>query len=308
MRVMTAAADLRYRPNRMAMALRTRRTGLIGLVVNNLWNGTFSTIAETVQCWGAVHGYQVLICSTDGDAVREGAFLDTVAEHHFDGVVIAGSGENVDRINRLVETGTAVVTMNREVPGARAPSVMPAYDTSVRMGMEHLLELGHRRIGIVGGLDRYTSGRLSHNGYVEALGAAGLPVDPALVRRGPFSQEFGRTAAAELTALPQPPTAILVSNHEASFGVLPVLSEQQLDIPGRLSVLLSEDEPFFGWWRPALSVVDNRAEYMAQIAADILWNQLQVEAEREPTVAAPPAERVQPMLIQRSSTAPPPVD
>lgn len=308
MRVMTAAADLRYRPNRMAMALRTRRTGLIGLVVNNLWNGTFSTIAETVQCWGAVQGYQVLICSTDGDAVREGAFLDTVAEHHFDGVVIAGSGENVDRINRLVETGTAVVTMNREVPGSRASSVMPAYDMSVRVGMEHLLELGHRRIGIIGGLDRYTSGRLSHHGYVETLGAAGLPVDPALVHRGPFSQEFGRTAAVELTTSPQPPTAILVSNHEASFGALPVLSEQQLDIPGRLSVLLCEDEPFFGWWRPALSVVDNRAEYMAQIAADILWNQLQVDAERDPAVTAPPAELVQPVLVQRSSTGPPPTD
>lgn len=302
-RVLAAAASLRYRPNRMAMALRTRRTGLIGLVVNNLWNGTFSTIAETLQRWGAAEGYQVLVCSTGGDAKREAAFLDTVAEHRFDGVVVAGSGQNVDRVNRLLETGAAVVTMNREVPGSQAPSVLPDYAVGARLATEHLLALGHRRIAVVGGLDRFTSGRLHHSGYVEAMGAAGLPADPTLVRRGPFTQEFGRQAAGELLDLRGLPTALLVSNHEASFGVLPVLSERDTDIPGRLSVLLTEDEPFFGWWHPALSVVDNRAEFMARTAVDLLVAQLP-EAESH-VRAGGIGERVQPVLVQRSSTAPP---
>jgi LacI family transcriptional regulator len=311
-RVLSAAQALRYHPNRMAKALRTRRTGLVGLVVNNLWTGTFSTIAETVQGWGATEGYQVMVCSTGGDPAREAAFLDTVAEHHFDGVIIAGSGENAERVNRMLETGTAVVTMNREVGGSRAPSVMPAYDLAARVAAEHLLALGHTRIGVISGLDRFTSGRLHHSGYVDTLGAAGLPVDPALVRRGPFSRAFGRTAAEELLALPDPPTALLVSNHEASFGVLPVLSEQRVDIPGRLSVLLTEDEPFYAWWHPALSVVDTRAAYMAATAAGLLLDQLRhstgpVEGPVEGPPQEPVAgELVQPVLVHRSSTAPPP--
>jgi LacI family transcriptional regulator len=302
-RVLAAAASLRYQPNRMAMALRTRRTGLIGLVVNNLWNGTFSTIAETLQRWGATEGYQVLVCSTGGDAGREAAFLDTVAEHRFDGVVVAGSGQNVERLNRLLETGTGVVTMNREVPGAHAPSVLPDYGAAARMATEHLLDLGHRRIAAVAGLDRFTSGRLSHTGYLEALGAAGLPVDPSLVCRGPFTPEFGRAAAVELLSLSRPPTALLVTNHEASFGVLPVLSERGLRIPAQLSVLLTEDEPFFGWWHPALSVVDNRAEFMARTAIDLLLPQLPESDAAEIPLGV--AQRVAPVLIHRASTAAP---
>ncbi|WP_369139044.1 LacI family DNA-binding transcriptional regulator [Modestobacter versicolor] len=303
-RVQAAAGALRYHPNRMAKALRTRRTGLLGLVVNNLWNGTFSTIAETVQAWGATAGYQVLVCSTGGDPAREAAFLGTVAEHQFDGVVIAGSGGNADRVNRLLENGTAVVTMNREVAGGHAPAVMPAYDLAARLAVEHLLGLGHTRIGVVGGLDRFTSGRQHHLGYVEALGAAGLPVDPALVRRGPFTQDFGRTAAGELLDLPVPPTALLVSNHEASFGVLAVLSERGVDLPGRLSLLLTEDEPFFAWWNPPLSVVDTRAAYMASTAVRLLTDQLRDGPRAVPDPAAA-GELVQPVLVHRSSTGPP---
>jgi LacI family transcriptional regulator len=218
-------------------------------------------------------------------------------------VVVAGSGQNVDRVNRLLETGTAVVTMNRVVSGAHAPSVLPDYETAARTATEHLLELGHRRIATVAGLDRYTSGRLHHSGYVEALGAAGLPVDPRLVRRGPFTQEFGRSATDELLSLPEPPTALLVSNHEASFGVLPVLSARAVRIPEELSVILTEDEPFFGWWHPALSVVDNRAEYMARAAVDLLMAQLVDPGGRN--APRDVAERVPPVLVHRASTAAP---
>jgi LacI family transcriptional regulator len=209
----------------------------------------------------------------------------------------------VERLNRLLETGTGVVTMNREVPGAHAPSVLPDYGAAARMATEHLIGLGHRRVAVVAGLDRFTSGRLSHTGYVEALGTAGLPVDPALVRRGAFTPEFGRAAAEELLALPQPPTALLVTNHEASFGVLPVLSERGLRIPAQLSVLLTEDEPFFGWWHPALSVVDNRAEFMARTAIDLLLPQLPESGGREVPIDV--AERVTPVLVHRASTAAP---
>src|SRR3954447_18739964 len=77
-RVEAAASALSYQPNRMASALRTRRTGLLGLVVNNLRTATFHTIAETLQDWAAQHGYQVLVATTNGCPEREAAFLETV--------------------------------------------------------------------------------------------------------------------------------------------------------------------------------------------------------------------------------------
>ena len=301
-RVEAAAEALQYQPNRMASALRTRRTGLLGLVVNNLRTATFHTIAEELQSWAAEHDYQVLVCTTGGDPAREASFLQTVRQHHFDGVVVAGSGANTDLVNTLVEEGRAVVTMNREVPGSLAASVMSAYETAARLAVGHLIGLGHTRIAAIEGPPEITSGRLHHAGFAAGMAAAGLPVSDELVRRGPFTPDFGRQAAADLLALPEPPTAVLVSNHEASFGALPVLGDSALRIPDQLSVICTEDEPFYRWWSPPLTTVDNRAALLAQRAAALLLGQL---TGAESTYPVGRAELVEPLLVLRGSTAAP---
>jgi LacI family transcriptional regulator len=299
-KVEAAAAALRYQPNRMASALRTNRSGLLGLVVNNLRINTFHTIAETLQAWAAEQGYQVLVCTTGGDAAREATFLRTARMHHFEGVVVAGSGANADLINALVDEGRAVVTMNREVAGARAPSVITDYETSARLATEHLLSLGHTRIAAIEGPPDVTSGRLHHAGFATALAAAGVPMDPALVQQGSFDWFFGRDAAEALLQLPDRPTALLVSNHEASFGVLPVLGNRGVRIPDDLSLICTEDEPFFTWWSPPLTTVDNRADDLARRAAELLLAQLRGHPAHEHS-----AELVEPLLVVRGSTAPP---
>jgi LacI family transcriptional regulator len=301
-RVEAAAVALRYQPNRMASALRTRRTGLIGLVVNNLRTATFHTIAETLQAWAAEQQYEVLVCTTGGDPAREAAFLQTMRQHRFDGVVVAGTGANTELVNTLVQEGQAVVTMNREVPGSLAPSVMSAYETAARVATGHLLDLGHVRIAAIEGPEEITSGRLHHAGFVGALADAGVPVVEELVFRGPFTPDFGRQAATELLALSEPPTALLISNHEASFGALPVLGGSGLQVPGELSVVCTEDEPFYAWWSPPLTTVDNRAELLARRAAELLLEQLDGMVGDYPVQRA---ELVDPELVRRGSTAPP---
>lgn len=309
-RVEAAAASLSYQPNLTASALRTRRTGLLGLVVNNLRTATFHTIAETLQSWAAEHEYQVLVCTTGGDPAREAAFLRTVRAHHFDGVVVAGSGANTDLVNALVEEGRAVVTMNRQVPGSRAPSVMTAYEQAARLATEHLIGLGHTRIAAIEGPAEVTSGRLHHAGFTAAMAAAGLPVLDELVLQGPFTPDFGREAATGLLRLAEPPTALLVSNHEASFGALPALGDTGLQMPKQLSVVCTEEEPFYSWWSPPLTTVDNRAGVQAQRAAALLLAQLTGTAADTGTAtdsesATPRSELVQPVLVVRGSTAPP---
>jgi LacI family transcriptional regulator len=301
-RVEAAAAALSYQPNRTASALRTRRTGLVGLVVNSLRTATFHTIAETLQAWAADSGYQVLVCTTGGDSEREAAFLRTVRAHHFDGVVVAGSGANTDLVNELVRDDRAVVTMNREVPGSLAPSVMSAYERAARLATEHLIGLGHTRIAAIEGPADITSGRLHHAGFCAAMEAAGIPVLDDLVHRGPFTPDFGRAAATAVLSLPEPPTALLVSNHEASFGALPALGDTGLQLPEQLSVICTEEEPFYGWWSPPLTTVDNQPAVLAQRAAALLVAQLSGDRGGQPW---PRSELVEPLLVVRSSTAPP---
>jgi LacI family transcriptional regulator len=301
-RVEAAASALSYQPNRTASALRTRRSGLLGLVVNSLRTSTFHTIAETLQDWAAQHDHQVLVCTTNGDPQREAAFLETVRAHHFDGVVVAGSGANADRVNDLVRDGRAVVTMNREVPGSLAPSVRTDYERAARLATEHLIGLGHTCIATIGGPPDVTSGRLHHAGFRAAMAAAGLPVVDELVHRGPFTPDFGLAAATSLLALPQQPTALLLSNHEATFGALPALGSSGLRVPEQLSVVCTEDEPFYSWWRPPLTAVDIRAEHQAECAAAALLAQLD---GRDGGFPGGGAALVEPVLVERRSTAPP---
>jgi LacI family transcriptional regulator len=300
-RVEAAAAALSYQPNRTASALRTRHTGLLGLVVNDLRTATFHTIAETLQGWAAQHDYQVLVCTTGGNPDREAAFLQTALAHHFDGVVVAGSGANTDLVNSLVKDGRAVVTMNRELPGSLAPSVLPAYEQAARLATEHLIGLGHTRIAAIEGPPEVTSGRLHHAGFATAMAAAGLPVLDGLTHRGPFTPCFGHEAVAAILALPEPPTALLVSNHEASFGVLPTLGDSGLRVPEQLSVICTEEEPFYSWWSPPVTTVDNCAGRQAELAAGLLLAQLNGAVSTSPPLGA---ELVEPVLITRGSTAP----
>jgi LacI family transcriptional regulator len=176
---------------------------------------------------------------------------------------------------------------------------MSDYERAARLAAEHLIGLGHTRIGAIEGAEEVTSGRLHHAGFTAAMADAGLPVPDELVHRGLFTPEFGCTAATALLALPEPPTALLISNHEASFGALPVLG---LHVPEQLSVICTEEEPLYSWWSPPLTTVDNRAALQAERAAALLLAQLD-GAESDCPVR--PAELVDPVLVVRGSTAPP---
>ncbi len=299
-RVLAAAAELHYEPNRMASALRTNRSGLLGLVVDNLRAATSHVIAETLQAWAGEHGYQVLVCTTGGDPDRAAAFLQTVRTHHFDGVVVAGSGADAVLVDRLLDEGRAVVAVDQDVPGSRAPSVLADAHTASRLAAEHLLALGHTRIAAIEGPADVPSAGAHHAGLTAALDAAGVRLDAALVRRGAFDWSFGRDAAQSLLDLADPPTAMLVSNHQASFGVLPVLGARGLRLPDDLSLICTEDEPFFTWWSPPLSTVDSRAAEQARCAAELLLGQLSGDAP------PPGTELVTPGLLVRGSTAAPP--
>lgn len=274
-RVEATAARLGYRPNWAASALRTRQSKLIGLVLNNLINASFHTVAEVVQRRAAAEGYQVLLCITDADPQREAAFLRTLQDHSADGVILIGSGKNVTLTNRMLRDGTAVVNLIRAPNGTASPSVLAADRDGAHEATRYLLELGHTRIGYIGGPPSTNSGRERFAGYSEALREHGLQVDDTLVVQGPFDPEFGRSATSRLLDTAADMTALFVANHEAVFGALPTLVERGVAIPTDLSLICYEDIPWLRWWRPAITVVDNGATELGELAVDLLLQQIQ---------------------------------
>ena len=145
---------------------------------------------------------------------------------------------------------------------------------------------------------RTGGGRERLSGYVRALREAGIPLDDTLIHAGHFVPETGATCCRKLLDLPRPPSAIFVANHEATLGVLRVTAERNIAIPDDLSLLCYEDMPWFEWHRPAISIVDNGARDLANLAVDRLLQRMDAKGNGNDGVRE---YRVGARLVQRDS-------
>ena len=274
-RVRAAATALGYRPNATARTLRTARSRFIGLVVTNLVNTSFHTIAEVVQREVALRGYQLMLSVTAGDPGQERSSLHTLIDHSAAGIIVVGSdSEATEELRKL---GTPTVHLARRPRDPAGDCVLCDEIAGGRSATEYLLENGHRRIGIIAGPPDVPSGRERMQGYWLAMQAAGVQVSGELALAVPLSPDAGGPAVEALLALPalRRPTALLVANHEASYGALPALREHSVTIPADLSVICYEDSPLARWWHPAITVIDNNARQMGELAARLLLQRLE---------------------------------
>ena len=299
-RVRAAAAALGYRPNASARALRTARSEFIGLVVTNLVNTSFHTIAEVVQRELARRGFQLMLTVTAGDPAAERAALRTLAEHSTAGVIVVGSdGEATEELRAL---GMPTVHLARRPPNPAGDCVLGDDITGARLAAEHLLGLGHRRIAIIAGPGSVQSGRERMAGYWLAMRSAGIDPDEELAVAAALSPDAGAEAVAALLGLPagRRPTALIIANHEAGYGALPALRERSVAVPEELSVICYEDSPLARWWHPAMTVLDNSARQMGELAARLLLTRL--EQPGGPDAAREFSEfRVGGRLVERDS-------
>ncbi|MFJ9898434.1 LacI family DNA-binding transcriptional regulator [Streptomyces sp. NPDC091280] len=309
--VQSAAERLGYRPNRIASGLRTRRSNLIGLVITNLVNASFHTITGVLQQRLDECGYQVLLCVTDSDPERERRYLDMLLDHRVDGLVIVGTGANTATVREVAAAGIPVVNLMRTPDNAPGDSVMAADREGAELAGRHLLDLGHRRIAFIGGPPDVDSGRDRYAGFAAALTAAGLEPDPALCERGPYTVPFGAEAALRLMSAERPPTALYSANHEATFGVLGSLVQLGVRVPDQLSLVCHEEAPWFPHWHPPITVVDNGARDLGELAAEQLLRRIGNRPESGTDSDGSPAEavgrliRVGSRLVLRDSTAAP---
>ncbi|MBZ2195473.1 LacI family DNA-binding transcriptional regulator [Occultella gossypii] len=298
-RVRAAAAEVGYLLNSAARTLRTSRTMLTGLVLNNLVNATFHVVAEIVQQRLALAGYRMILCVTGGQAAEEADYLQTLAEQGVDGIIVAGSGANIDQLNTIHANGTAIVNLIRAGKGAPGDRVLASDRDGAVLATQELLDLGHRRIGYIGGPAQTNSGRERFHGYRSTLRTAGAFADD-LVLRGPFSPDFGAEAIKAILRAPEPPSAVYIANHEASFGALPTLRDLKVRLPDDLSLIAHDEPSWFQYWDPAVSIVDSGATELAELAASRL-----IAAMRPGGTDDKPREfRVGARLVTRGSSAP----
>jgi LacI family transcriptional regulator len=295
-RVESAIAELGYVPNALARQLRSKRTKTLALVVSDISNPFFTTIARGVEDVAARHGFSVMYCNTDESEREEAQYLLMLVERQVDGVLLVPAGRSGTSF-RLLQAHRHPVG----VDGVRCDSEAGAHALT-----RHLIELGHRRIAVLTGRRTISTSVDRVAGCRRALEEAGLALDDALVRYGGFT--FGnlhqadghRMARAVLASAADRPTAIFAVNNFIAFGAIRALHEAGIRVPDGMSVVAFDDLPTEWVSDPFLTVAAQPAYEIGRRGAAMLLDRLAGERIAEVEDVVLPFE-----LIIRRSSAPP---
>ncbi len=302
-RVIEAAGQLGYVANAAARSLRGGRTDILGLLVQDLSNPYFAEIVRGASEAIRERGLDLVLYTSSNDPERERARVATLSSGVSDGLIIVAPHGSPGLLGQLQYSRAPVVLINAWNVGD-LPTVNPENLLGARAATEHLLALGHRRIGFVTGRPdsalspERPDGALRLEGYQAALAAAGLPFDPALLHPGGLHVPQGRGAGHALLDLPQPPSAIFAANDFCAFGVIEAARERGLRVPGDLSVVGFDDVPMAGQVRPALTTVHHPLHDLGHQAATLLLDLL-AGTTQERHIELPSR------LVVRDSTGPP---
>ncbi len=254
-RVLQVVADLGFQPNALARALHQKRTRSVGLLVPDISNPYYPELARGVEDAACDHGYSVVICNTYArpDKLRE--YVRVLGEKRVDGLILGGgAGREADDAPPVdPEAWRAVVGIGYR--GLGFPTVGIDNRRAAHEAAAHLIGLGHRRIGFIGGpLERLTvQERLL--GFEQCLAEHGLERDPALVRGGDFRPSGGYAVTRECLDLPEPPTAVLAANDRMAIGAIAAVTDAGLRVPGDVAVVGFDDTPVSAYIRPGLTTV-----------------------------------------------------
>ena len=296
-RLLDAAERLGYVPNASARTLKQKTSRVVGVVVSDLGNQFYGRLAAAIEQTLREADYQMVLLGDNSEAAEELAGVRTFLAMRAPGVIMTPVGDEATTL--LSRHGVAVVEVDRTLASVPCDAVMIDNERGAREATAHLLELGHRRVALLVAATDWTSdaGRLA--GYRQAHADAGIAVDPDLVVRVPFHDAAERRIA-ELLEDADRPTAIFAANNLLAEQAWRVLRERDLRLPHDISLVGFDDVPWMEMVSPGITVVAQPTEELGRRAA-----QLFLRRTADPA-ALPAVERLEPMLVIRGSTGPPP--
>jgi LacI family transcriptional regulator len=300
-RVQASVAKLGYVPNRLARSLIQRKTGALGVIVPDVANPFFTLIVRGVErvAWRA--GYHVILCDTQGDLERERGYLEDMVSFQVEGVLIAPVGDSSKpHLRLLTRNSVPFVLIDRSIAGFDGDLVQGDSIAGARQLVTHLIDLGHRRIGMVTEGLEVSTARDRLQGYRDALVSSGLPFDEELVANSSaIDPGAAKESTFQLLDLADPPTAIFAVNNIAVVGVIEAARARELDIPGDLALVCFDDIEHVSRIYPFLTVMAQPAETFGTIATQLLLDRLGSRVAQRRRMVVLPAD----FIVRKSSGA-----
>lgn len=265
-RVLDAVRLLDYRPNAIARALVTNRSGGLGMAVNDVASPYFGLVIRGVEAAAEDAGMHLLISSGHAEAAKERAALEFLANRRSDALVAHIEGLTDEELLPYLQQDPPLVVVGRKIPGYEERSVYLDNEAGGYLATRHLLEHGHRAIAHITGPDRFPDSRARQRGFGRAMQEAGLMPDPSLVLEADFEEEGGYLAMRELLARTPRLTAVFVSNDQMAAGAFMALREAGLSIPEDVSVVGYDDVSLGRYLYPTLTTIRQPLEEMGRAA------------------------------------------
>jgi LacI family transcriptional regulator len=298
-KVKEAIEELGYYPNELARSLSRKTTATIGLITPSLTNPVYAEIAESLESVCSTEGYLVLLGATGRDPDKEKKLARILRSKQVDGVVMIPIWQVKAALNPLRQAHIPTVILEHDVPDTHCIAIDDL--KGGRLATQHLIKLGHRRIGLIKGEPSSALSYLRAVGYCQVLKEAGIPCEPALIVESKAGLAGGYESMQQLLALPNPPTAVFTHNDVLAVGAMRAVQDAGLTVPDDISVVGYDDTASSSYLNPALTTVKFPVAEMGRQAGQIILQLAQAEASVPTQTILLPVE-----LVVRASTAPPP--
>ncbi len=298
-KVLQAMTRMGYQANLQARSLAGGRSNIIGLLVVDLATQYIGEIMYGIDDVLAAQQYELMLYTTHRRKTKESAYVHMMARGMAEGLLILLPRDPDAYLESLRERDLPYVLIDYRSDNDSDPFVIAANEQGGYEATKHLIDLGHKRIGLITGWMDMTSGQDRLKGYKAALADHGIPLDSELIHEGDFTQASGYQGASRFLGLPNPPTAVFASNDVSAMGVLEAAHVRGLNLPGDLSVIGFDDIPLAGSLNPPLTTIRQPMQEMGRAATRMLLDRIH-HPEQSWTGAVLPTE-----LVVRSSTARP---
>lgn len=295
--MLEAIKELNYRPNANARSLKNRKTMMLGMVIPDFLNPVYGEIIRGAELQASTEGYHLMVCSMIKDSKYN--YLSLLREGRIDGLMVANSEFEDSSISELEQADMPFILVNRLT--SEAHDYVVADDTyAAKLAVNHLIELGHTKIGHLSGPLFTGTGTERFQGYRAALKEAGIDFLPSYLHESGYTMESGYEGMKKLLEQDDRPTAVFAANVMSSVGAIQAIKEKGLSVPGDISVVGVHDVFFTSMIDPALTTVKMPLFEMGVEAVKSLTKKLSGE-KKGVSVRIPGAE----LIVRKSTDAPP---
>lgn len=282
--VLSSAKALNYEVNRAAQSLKSFTSHMIGLIIADISNPYFMSIAKGLESVIEEKGYTLVCSSSEESMEREQKILKTFRQYHIDGVVLASCAKLSSPLRENFQESMPCVLINNRIPQAKADTVSEHEREAMAVLTGHLIDRGHRYISVINGSLDMLTGLERYHGFIDEMSRRGVAIRGEYIADGMFDME---TAAARFTEIldgtaSQLPTAVICASNLMMKGVLRVLCDRGISIPGEMSVCCYNEPEFFNIFSPRITHMTDNTREIGRKAGEILLRRLAGQRDEEP--------------------------